>query len=114
MGSARATAGWWKSRRIVWSCACAGLAIAVLAALVPAVANGVTRIQISGTAVGGRFDGVGAISGGGNSPYLIDYPKPAPSALLAYLFTPKDSAAVPIFKGEIGGGGKSNPRAGGG
>src|SRR3954447_2573040 len=103
MGSARATAGWWKSRRIVWSCACAGLAIAVLAALVPAAASGVTRIQIGGTAVGGRFDGVGAISGGGNSRYLIDYPKPARSAILDYLFTPNYGAAVQILKVEIGG-----------
>jgi hypothetical protein len=98
--------------RWLWSCACAGLAIAVLAAIAPAVASGATRIQISGTAAGRMFDGVGAISGGGgNSRYLIDYPEPERSAILDYLFTPDHGAAVQILKVEIGGDGNATDGA---
>src|SRR5689334_6637705 len=95
MGSA--SARWWK----VWSSAAI---VAVLGACPPAVASAATRIPISATAVGRTFDGVGAISGGGgDSRYLIDYPEPARSAILDYLFKPNYGAAVQILKVEIGG-----------
>jgi hypothetical protein len=48
-----------------------------------------TAIPVDGAAPGRRFDGVGAISGGGgNSRYLIDYPDAQRSAILEYLFKP--------------------------
>jgi hypothetical protein len=63
-----------------------------------------THIAVDGRARGRRFDGVGAISGGGgNSRYLIDYPPHARRAILDLLFKPGYGAALQILKVEIGG-----------
>ena len=63
-----------------------------------------TSVTIDGTQSGLRFDGVGAISGGGgNSRLLIDYPEPERSQLLDYLFKPGYGASLQILKLEIGG-----------
>jgi Glycosyl hydrolase family 59 len=89
----------------VWSCARCSLAlVAALAVFAPGVASGAAHIRISATGGGRTFDGVGAISGGGgNSRYLVDYPEPARSGILDYLFKPNYGAALQILKVEIGG-----------
>jgi hypothetical protein len=54
--------------------------------------------------LGPRFDGVGALSGGGGtSVYLRDYPEAQQTLLLDLLFKPGYGAALQILKVEIGG-----------
>src|SRR3954471_9313484 len=75
-----------------------------LSALDATPAAAATTITINGSATGRTFDGVGAISGGGgNSRLLIDYPEPARSQLLDYLFKPGFGAAMQLLKVEVGG-----------
>jgi len=63
-----------------------------------------TAVTVDGRKGGRTFDGVGAISGGGgNSRLLIDYPEPARSRILDYLFKPGYGANLQILKMEIGG-----------
>jgi hypothetical protein len=62
-----------------------------------------TAITIDGTQGGRVFDGVGALSGGGNSVQLISYPEPQRGDILDYLFKPGTGAALQILKVEIGG-----------
>jgi galactosylceramidase len=58
--------------------------------------------------VGLRFDGIGAISGGGaTSKFLIGYPKEHQAAVLDYLFKPQFGAGLQILKVEIGGDGQA-------
>jgi O-glycosyl hydrolase len=70
-------------------------------------ARAATDIPVDGTAGGRRFDGVGALSAGGSSRYLIDYPPAARGAILDYLFKPNYGATLQILKVEIGGDGNS-------
>src|SRR5205814_5163720 len=67
-----------------------GVVGAVVLALLPVTsAHAATSITISGTATGRRFDGVGAISGGGGTSRLLpDYPAQQQSEILDYLFKP--------------------------
>jgi hypothetical protein len=68
------------------------------------VGAAVETITLDGNGTGRRFDGIGAISGGGgNSRLLFDYPEPQRSEILDYLFTPGYGAALQILKVEIGG-----------
>ena len=54
--------------------------------------------------LGRRFDGVGALSGGGcTSRMLVDYVEPQRSQILDLLFTPGYAASLHILKVEIGG-----------
>ncbi|WP_432886915.1 NPCBM/NEW2 domain-containing protein [Kribbella sp. CA-245084] len=63
-----------------------------------------TSVALDGRAGGRTFDGVGAISGGGgNSRLLVDYPEPARSRILDYLFKPGYGANLQLLKVEIGG-----------
>ena len=58
--------------------------------------------------LGPRFDGIGAISGGGaTSKLLIGYPEPQRSDVLDYLFRPQFGASLQILKVEIGGDGQA-------
>jgi len=53
---------------------------------------------------GGRvFNGIGGVGGGSSTRLLIDYPEPARSEILDYLFKPNFGAALQIFKVEIPG-----------
>jgi hypothetical protein len=53
---------------------------------------------------GSRFDGIGAISGGGAiTRLLIDYPEPQRSDILDFLFKPNFGASLQELKVEIGG-----------
>jgi galactosylceramidase len=57
-----------------------------------------------GGALGPRFDGIGAISGGGaTSRFLMDYDTATQEAVYDILFEPNFGAALHIFKVEIGG-----------
>jgi hypothetical protein len=69
----------------------------------PAASGPATAVTISGKRVGPRFEGVGAISAGASSRYLIDYPAPQRHAILDYLFTPHYGASLQLLKLEIGG-----------
>jgi O-glycosyl hydrolase len=76
----------------------------MLSAGAGAAAGGGIAITLDGTGSGRRFDGIGAISGGGgNTRLLYDYPEPYRSQVLDYLFTPGVGAALQILKVEIGG-----------
>jgi len=60
-------------------------------------------VDVSGCA-GRRFDGVGAISGGGaTSKLLTNYPEPQRGEILDFLFKPNFGAALHILKVELGG-----------
>lgn len=60
-------------------------------------------IYINGLDEGRLFEGVGAVSAGGSSRLLIDYPEPYRSDILNILFTPKFGASLQHLKVEIGG-----------
>lgn len=61
-----------------------------------------TSITIDGNGSGRIFDGVGALSAGASSRLLIDYPEPARSQILDYLFKPDYGASLQHLKVEIG------------
>jgi hypothetical protein len=88
----------------------------LLAWLLPAVASGMypaaalagqANIVIDGTSAGRTFDGLGAVSAGGSTRLLIDYPEPQRSQILDYLFKPGYGAALQHLKVEIGADGQS-------
>ncbi len=62
-----------------------------------------STITINGTRQGPVFDGLGAVSSGGTSRLLIDYPAAERSQILDYLFKPGYGASLQILKLEIGG-----------
>ncbi len=84
----------------------AAAAAAVAVAAAPAAAAAST-VAIDGGIVGRTFDGVGALSAGGNSRLLMDYPEPQRSQILDYLFKPGYGAAIQLLKLEVGGDGNS-------
>jgi O-glycosyl hydrolase len=80
------------------------VASVVLALLPVTTAHAATSITINGSGTGRRFDGVGAISGGGGTSRLLpDYPAQQQSEVLDYLFKPGFGANLQILKVEIGG-----------
>lgn len=67
------------------------------------LAWGDQTIAINGALEGRRFDGIGAVSGGGaTSRLLIEYPEPQRSQILDYLFKPNFGAALQVLYVEIG------------
>eukprot|EP01050_Picozoa_sp_SAG11_P019250 SAG11_NODE_3036_length_2744_cov_3.086578_2_plen_186_part_00 len=63
-----------------------------------------TRYPVISTAAGLRFDGIGAISGGGGETVLLPaYPAQQRGEILDYLFKPSFGASLHILKIEIGG-----------
>ena len=60
-------------------------------------------IVLDGSTAHHVFDGVGALSAGGSSRFLYDYPEPQRSDILDLLFKPSTAAALHILKVEIGG-----------
>ncbi|HZC72693.1 MAG TPA: discoidin domain-containing protein [Jatrophihabitans sp.] len=78
--------------------------VGVAAALDTATAEAAPpTISVDGSSPGRTFDGAGALSAGASSRLLIDYPEPARSRILDYLFKPGYGAALQILKVEIGG-----------
>ena len=74
---------------------------AVPACAAPAATE--VSVPLDPTGGGRTFDGLGAISSGGNDRYLLDYPEPQRSEILDYLFTPGYGASLQLLKAEIGG-----------
>jgi galactosylceramidase len=65
-------------------------------------------INIDGTAGGKRFDGIGAVSGGGATSVLLkDYPEPQRSQVLDLLFKPNFGASISALLVEVPGDGNS-------
>ncbi len=65
-------------------------------------------INIDGNAGGKRFDGIGAVSGGGATSVLLkDYPEPQRSQVLDLLFKPNFGASVSALLVEVPGDGNS-------
>jgi len=59
-------------------------------------------VTVDGQDSGRTFDGVGAVSGGGSSRLLLNYPARQRSQILDYLFKPDYGASLQILKVEIG------------
>ena len=67
-----------------------------------------SKITIDGSAGGKRFDGIGAVSGGGATSVLLkDYPEPQRSQVLDLLFKPNFGASISALLVEIPGDGNS-------
>jgi len=77
------------------------LCLLLLSSVVRAVE---TSISISGADAGRVFEGIGAVSAGGNTSLLMDYPEPYRSDILDFLFKPRFGAGFQHLKVEIGGG----------
>jgi len=69
----------------------------------PAAAADEQVVTLDGESAGRTFDGIGALSAGASSRLLVDYPEPARSRILDYLFTPGYGAELQILRVEIGG-----------
>jgi galactosylceramidase len=65
-------------------------------------------VELKGDAGGKRFDGIGAVSGGGATSVLLkDYPEPQRSQILDLLFKPKFGASMSSLLVEVPGDGNS-------
>jgi galactosylceramidase len=65
-------------------------------------------INIDGSAGGRRFDGIGAVSGGGATSVLLkDYPEPQRNQILDLLFKPNFGASISALLVEVPGDGNS-------
>jgi galactosylceramidase len=83
------------------------LFISIGAALISPVYADQT-IRVDGTAGGKRFDGIGAVSGGGATSVLLkDYPEPQRSQILDLLFKPNFGASMSALYVEVPGDGNS-------
>jgi galactosylceramidase len=69
-------------------------------------------VELNGNAGGKRFDGIGAVSGGGATSVLLkDYPEPQRSQILDLLFKPKFGASMSALLVEVPGDGNSTQGA---
>ena len=69
-------------------------------------------VELKGDAGGRRFDGIGAVSGGGATSVLLkDYPDPQRSQVLDLLFKPKFGASMSALLVEVPGDGNSTQGA---
>ncbi|OLB78485.1 MAG: hypothetical protein AUI14_13095 [Actinobacteria bacterium 13_2_20CM_2_71_6] len=89
-------------RQVMWWTV---LVMAAWAAVIPALpAQAATTITVDGNGTGRRFDGIGAVSGGGGTSRLLpDYPAAQRDQILDYLFKPNFGASLHMLKVEIGG-----------
>lgn len=77
-------------------------------AAIAAVARGQTSLTLDGSVAGPRFDGVGAVSGGGATSVLLkDYPPAQRDQILDLLFKPNFGASMQTLLVEVGGDGNS-------
>ena len=68
------------------------------------IARAETKIVLDDADSGRVFEGIGAISAGGSSRNLVDYPEKQKFEILDYMFKPKFGANLQHLKVEIGGG----------
>jgi galactosylceramidase len=79
-----------------------------LVAFVKLPATADQTVLLDGCAGGKRFDGIGAVSGGGATSVLLkDYPEPQRSQILDLLFKPKFGASMSALLVEVPGDGNS-------
>jgi galactosylceramidase len=84
----------------------ASFCFAVLSLCVPALAD--QTVEIKGDAGGKRFDGIGAVSGGGGTSVLLkDYPEPQRGEILDLLFKPNFGASMSALLVEVPGDGST-------
>ena len=84
---------------------CAALCLSLS---LPAINAHAQTINLNGDAGGKRFDGVGAVSGGGATSVLLkDYPEVQRSQILDLLFKPKFGASMNALLVEVPGDGNS-------
>lgn len=88
------------------------ISAAIFAATIPVTAhaavNPVQKITLDGKQAGKRFDGIGAVNGGGATSVLLkDYPERQRSEILDMVFKPKFGASVSAMLVEIPGDGNS-------
>lgn len=92
----------WFFQRLILAVIVAGCLGAVSSLRVSAQA--MQTITLDGSAAGRSFEGLGAISGGGNTTRLLpDYPKAERQQILDYLFKPQFGASLNALKVEVGG-----------
>ena len=85
------------ARRVLYALAAASVGMAARGANAQA-------IRLDGAAVGRTFEGLGAVSGGGNTSRLLaDYPPAQKRQILDYLFKPRFGASLSDLKVEVGG-----------
>ena len=78
--------------------------------VLPAFAD--QTVELKGDAGGKRFDGIGAVSGGGATSVLLkDYPEPQRSQVLDLLFKPKFGASMSALLVEVPGDGNATQGA---
>ena len=83
--------------------AAAGVAMTLWVAQA-AAAQVPATITLDGAAAGRAFEGLGAVSGGGNTTRLLpDYPEAQRKQILDYLFKPQFGASLSDLKVEVGG-----------
>jgi len=76
----------------------------IISLCLPALSD--QTVEVKGDAGGKRFDGIGAVSGGGATSVLLkDYPEPQRSQILDLLFKPKFGASMSALYVEIPGDG---------
>jgi galactosylceramidase len=79
-----------------------------LATVLPSTVYGNQTIELKGDAGGKRFDGIGAVSGGGATSVLLkDYPAAQRRQILDLLFKPKFGASMSALLVEVPGDGNS-------
>ena len=82
--------------------------ISFLVAAVLATSAEAQTLQVSATASGKAFDGIGAVNGGGATSVLLRaYPEPQRSQIVDFVFRPKFGASVSTMLVEIPGDGNS-------
>src|SRR5438067_5419983 len=82
------------------------LILLALSAILAESVLGVTTqvVELKGDAGGRRFDGIGAVNGGGATSVLLkDYPEPQHSQILDLVYKPKFGASVSALLVEIPG-----------
>jgi galactosylceramidase len=83
-----------------------GILVILACGMLPLLAD--QTVSLQGDAGGKRFDGIGAVSGGGATSVLLkDYPEPQRSQVLDLLFKPKFGASMSALLVEVPGDGNS-------
>ena len=94
----------WSAVLAAWFCCLAGSTV------FPAFAD--QTVELKGDAGGKRFDGIGAVSGGGATSVLLkDYPEPQRRQVLDLLFKPKFGASMSALLVEVPGDGNATQGA---
>ncbi|XP_068802833.1 galactocerebrosidase isoform X1 [Struthio camelus] len=97
-----------RSAALLWGCLLLGCSWGPGVGAAPALRSSAAYVLDDSRGLGRRFDGIGAVSGGGaTSRLLVNYQEPYRSQILDYLFKPNFGASLHILKVEIGGDGQS-------